>query len=518
MNKGFITALVFLIGVALVGLVAIQIYWIQNSVALRDAQFRRSVKTAMAEFNHVLEREEAVERMKKHDLGRKMLTELDSIKKARPKGRLWVTHEGNGGDTALYINETGEYAFKFANQKATTRFFDGLPEMTADGGLEMDDDELLFNEAQTELLTELVAVFLQLKMGTDFMSRHSVESLDTLVHKNLKEVGGITAQYFFGIFDVNDDPILISDRSAGHVDELRTEGYRTRLFASDMIKEPIYLRIWFPKQESYLLKTMWPLLFASAVFMLVVIFAFGYTIRTILYQKKVSAIKNDFINNMTHELKTPISTISLACEALADPVMSKSQDRVGHFLKMIRDENKRLGVLVENVLRSAVLDRGEMKLSRVSVDMHAVIPAAIRNIELQAQQKGGVIETDLASDVSVVTGDKVHLTNVIYNLLDNAIKYSSDVPKIKVCTKRKESAIEIAVSDNGIGIKKEDQARIFEKLFRVHTGDVHDIKGFGLGLSYVKMIVEKHHGTVSVKSDFGKGSTFIIQLPFDYDI
>jgi two-component system phosphate regulon sensor histidine kinase PhoR len=159
-----------------------------------------------------------------------------------------------------------------------------------------------------------------------------------------------------------------------------------------------------------------------------------------------------------------------------------------------------------------------MELSRDEVDLHKVILAAIRNIELQAQQKGGQIETNLSAARPIIFGDKVHLTNLVYNLLDNAIKYSKQIPQIKVITKNDNSCVTVMVQDNGIGIKKEDQARIFEKLFRVPTGNIHNIKGFGLGLSYVKMIVEKHHGTVSVQSEPGKGSTFIIQLPFNYDI
>jgi two-component system phosphate regulon sensor histidine kinase PhoR len=175
-------------------------------------------------------------------------------------------------------------------------------------------------------------------------------------------------------------------------------------------------------------------------------------------------------------------------------------------------------VLVENVLRSAVLDRGEMKLNRDNVNLHDIIKAAIHNIQLQASQKDGTIQTNLEAAQAVIKGDKVHLTNVVYNLLDNAIKYTIGRPEILVSTYSSNSSITISVADNGIGIKKEDHERIFEKLFRVHTGDVHNIKGFGLGLSYVKMIVEKHHGTISVKSEPGKGSTFTIKIPYDYEL
>ncbi len=516
MKKSFITSLIVLICIALVGLIAIQIYWIRNTIALRDSQFKRNVKTAVSDFNDILEREEAMERMKEYNLSRRFFTQLDSIKNARPHGNFVVTTQHEGiTDTAVYVNSSGEMALKFGNQRHSTTFFNPFASSPRADSISQQLDRL--DIAQAELFTELLASFFKLQIGNDFLSRHSYQSLDSLMKSSLRDVVGINAPFYFGIFDINDMPLVISDAAKDYLPELLEEGYRSRLFPADRIIEPLYLRIHFPTQDSYLLKSMWPLLFASAAFMLIVILAFGYSIRTILYQKKLSAIKNDFINNMTHELKTPIATISLACEALMDPIMSKSARR-DHFLKMIKEENKRLGVLVENVLRSAVLDRGEMQLNKVNVDMHVVIDAAIRNIELQAQQKGGVIDTALDADKPILMGDKVHLTNVIYNLLDNAIKYSNESPLIKVSTHNTDSSIQIRVSDNGIGVRKEDHERIFEKLFRVHTGDVHNIKGFGLGLSYVKMIVEKHHGTVSVQSDLGKGSTFIIQLPFDYDI
>ncbi len=519
MKKGFITALIVLISIALIGLFAIQIYWIKNSVALKDAQFRGNVKVSIAEFNHILEREEAKARMKKHKLGQKLQAGLDSIRKARPMASILVTRDNHGEDTALFISQSGEYAFKFDASRSTSRFFNSsFDEVEVQAEEEDQDSEIIFTDVQTELLTELVTSFFEMEMGSDFIGRHSLQSIDSLLRANLREVGGIGADFEFGIFDLYDEPLIITDAAQNNMQQLVTEGFRSRIFPSDLVKEPLYLRVWFPKQDSYLLKTLWPLLIASAIFMITVILAFGYTIRTILHQKKLSIIKNDFINNMTHELKTPISTISLACEALADPVMSKNETRVQHFLKMIREENKRLGVLVENVLKSAVLDRGEMKLNLVSVDIHEVIEAAIRNTELQANQKGGKIETRLEADKHRVEGDQVHLTNVIYNLLDNAIKYSRENPLVEVKTTSHRDFIEISVSDNGIGIKKDEQERIFEKLYRVHTGDVHDIKGFGLGLSYVKMIVEKHHGTVSVTSELGKGSTFTIQIPFDYDL
>ncbi len=523
MKKTFIPVLILLISAALIGLVAIQLYWVKNSIALRDAQFRKNVKIALSDFNHALEKEEASERLKKFKVGQKVLQSIDSLRAARPNAGVILKSDGSSEDSTLYVSPSGDFTFRFKESVHNSRFGQPSTYANAIGNADTFPNNAAavisdFNSSQTDILTELITNILSLQAEKNFFSKYTHGHLDSLLHNCLEEIGGINAAYEFGVFNVFDQPIVVSNQSESELIAIIEHGYKSRLFPNDLVQDPVYIRVWFPHQDTYLLKTLWPLLFSSTVFMLTVILAFSYTIRTILRQKKVSEIKNDFINNMTHELKTPISTISLACEALSDPIMSSSKVRVDHFVKMISDENKRLGVLVENVLRSAVLDRGEVALNRDKLDMHEIIRTAIHNIELQASQKGGVIRTALNAEMAVIKGDKIHLTNVIYNLLDNAIKYTSHNPEILVITRSSDSCITISVTDNGIGIKKDDQQRIFEKLFRVHTGDVHNIKGFGLGLSYVKIIVEKHHGTISVQSDLGKGSTFTIQLPFDYEL
>jgi two-component system phosphate regulon sensor histidine kinase PhoR len=255
----------------------------------------------------------------------------------------------------------------------------------------------------------------------------------------------------------------------------------------------------------------------SGLLILVIIFSFYYTISTIFRQKKLSDVKNDFINNMTHEFKTPISTISLACEVLNDRSIAKTPERVDNYVKMIKDENSRLGLLVENILQTAILDKGEFRLKITPVDIHNVIEQAISNIQLAVSKKEGEILTHLDATQFTLQVDRVHMTNVIYNLIDNALKYSNEKPVITVSTKDTAAGIAISVQDNGIGISKENQKKIFEKLYRVPTGNVHNVKGFGLGLSYVKAIVEKHGGTVSVASELNKGSTFTIHLPMQHN-
>ena len=262
---------------------------------------------------------------------------------------------------------------------------------------------------------------------------------------------------------------------------------------------------------------MLPFFLVSGLFTLLIIGGFYYTINTILQQKKLSEIKNDFINNMTHELKTPISTISLACEALADPDMQKSDNSRNKFVGMIKEENKRLGVLVENVLKTAVLDQGKMKFKLEEIDIHHLIEKVLKSFELQLNTASGSIERKLHAQNNIVKGDKIHLTNVFYNLVDNAIKYTNSKPEITIRTVDDDEALKIEIIDNGIGISKENQKKIFDQLYRVPKGNLHDVKGFGLGLHYVKVIAEKHLGKIFVESTLGKGSTFTILLPTDYE-
>jgi two-component system phosphate regulon sensor histidine kinase PhoR len=255
------------------------------------------------------------------------------------------------------------------------------------------------------------------------------------------------------------------------------------------------------------------MLLISVVFIGIIIGAFYYTIRTILQQKKISEIKNDFINNMTHELKTPISTISLACEMLSDKDVSATDGQRQNYIRMINDENKRLGTLVENVLQNAVIERGELKLKRDLLHVHGLLHDSIESFKIQVEKRGGTIKFQPQATDDLVNADRVHLSNVIYNLLDNANKYTTEIPFIEVVTTQVSDHIIVKITDNGMGISKENQKRIFDKLYRVPSGNLHDIKGFGLGLSYVKAIVDLHGGEIGVESSPGKGSTFKFLIP-----
>lgn len=509
MKKTFIPVLVLLIIFSLVGLIAIQIYWIGNSVALREAQFTRNVKMALREVNNTLERSEAKERMMKNAVGQRILDRIDSLQQRHPRDITAAASPFPMNDTTLRYGKNGNYSLKYSRNSKQTELYDTL--IVAPTKIPIYEESL--TEIDPRVIAELLTGLINIELGSDFLHLYSTAQIDSLLSRSLHEVGGIETPYKFAIFDAMDRPDMLSEEGDEYMAELRNSPYTIRMFPHDFGQPPKYLSVWFPSRDTYLIKTLWPLLTSSALFMLVIIMAFIYSIRTILQQKKISEIKNDFINNMTHELKTPISTISLACEALSDPVMLSSSQRVGNYVSMISDENKRLGVLVENVLRSAVLDRSEMEFAREPVDLHEVIRTAKRNTGIQISRRNGRLDLRLDATDPVVIGDKIHLTNVVYNLIDNAIKYSKEAPEIQIKSENTPTGIRIAVIDHGIGIKKDDRLRIFDKLYRVPTGNIHDIKGFGLGLSYVKTVMEKHGGGVSVESVFGKGSTFIIEIP-----
>jgi two-component system phosphate regulon sensor histidine kinase PhoR len=286
------------------------------------------------------------------------------------------------------------------------------------------------------------------------------------------------------------------------------------LMPKNVFMHPRYLSLYFPNETNHILYTLRFILLTSLVLITIIIGAFYYTISTIFRQKKLSEIKSDFINNMTHEFKTPISTISLASEVLGDTSIEKSAEKSKNYLQIIRNENKRLGSLVETILQAAILDRGELKLNIQETDVHQVIADVAQSMRLQIQTKNGKVTMNLNAQRYSLFADRMHIGNIIYNLLDNAIKYCRVEPEITITTESIADGLTILVRDNGIGISKEDQKKIFETFYRVPTGNVHNVKGFGLGLSYVKAVAEKHGGYAAVESEPGNGSTFIVYLPF----
>jgi len=274
-----------------------------------------------------------------------------------------------------------------------------------------------------------------------------------------------------------------------------------------------YLNVIVPHQRTLILREITWFIAGAILFTLIITTAFFLTIRAFMRQKKLSEIKSDFINNMTHEFKTPLATISLAVDALRNEKVMHDPEKSAYFTSIIKDENKRMNKQVETILQAALLDKQEVHLNLKRLSAHEMIRTAVNNIELPLQDKNGSISVELAAEQDLIMADEVHFTNLINSLLDNALKYSKENPFIRIHTSSGNQVLRIRIEDNGIGMSKETLSRIFEKFYRAHTGNIHNVKGFGLGLSYVKTMVEAHKGNIRVESILGKGSHFIVQVP-----
>lgn len=344
----------------------------------------------------------------------------------------------------------------------------------------------------------------------------SPDQLDTLLNKELQNCG-VTTSYNFGLLNSDNDTIIdccnryIHDPAQKAA--LTNTKYRVNLFPNDLISNGEYLLLHFPSRITYVLTSMLWMLIGSVLFTVTIILVFAYTINMLVRQKKLSEIKSDFISNMTHEFKTPIATIALAVDAINNPKVHDDREKVQYYSNIIREENKRMNKQVETILQTALFEKKDFKINKTEIDIHNLIEKAVENIRLQVEAKQGTIQCHLNSKNNILQGDHILLTTAIVNLLDNANKYSPANPEIKVTTENREKGILISVEDKGMGMSKETMSNVFEKFYRQQTGNVHDVKGFGLGLSHVKTIVAEHGGEIKVTSEDGKGSRFDVYLP-----
>jgi two-component system phosphate regulon sensor histidine kinase PhoR len=273
------------------------------------------------------------------------------------------------------------------------------------------------------------------------------------------------------------------------------------------------LEVVIPDPEKVAIRQLSWMIAGAIMFTLVLLTAFYVTVYALIRQKKMSEIKNDFINNMTHEFKTPLATISLAVDALRNEKVLANKEKLQYFSAVIKEENQRMNKQVETILQAALMDRQEIQLNRKNIHVHEMIHAALDNFGLKLEEKNGRVELILNAKNDLISADEVHFTNLIANLVDNAVKYSKDNLHVKVYTQSNAKAVQIKIEDNGIGMSKETQKRIFEKFYRAHTGNLHNVKGFGLGLSYVKTMIDAHGGKIKVDSTLGRGTTFTIEMP-----
>ena len=319
--------------------------------------------------------------------------------------------------------------------------------------------------------------------------------------------GNQSIPVFRGIYNVNNEEIQETKNPTI---------YTAKLFPGDEGSSPGQLRIFFPNKGSIIANTMGYWLFPIIALLTLLIGCFAYTLNIIFKQKKISEMKTDFINNMTHEFKTPVATIMIASESLKDPEISSDEKRVSKLANIIYDENVRLGSHIERVLNIARLEKENLKIERVNVNINNLTNAVLESMKLQMDKAGGTMDVQLEAKDDVVIGDELHLSNVLFNLVDNAIKYSSEKPEIKVKTFNRGKSVVITVSDNGIGMTKDQQEKIFDQFYRIPTGNIHNVKGFGLGLSYVNDIIKRLNGKITVKSEKDKGTQFEVILPLKH--
>lgn len=337
------------------------------------------------------------------------------------------------------------------------------------------------------------------------------QTLDSMLRVEFRNLS-IFSDFEFKVTSAKRDSVIFT-RASNHTEFLPDNSYETPLFPKDMIRDSGLLTITFPDKNNIILSNLTAMMGLSGALLLVLIFSFGYTIHSILRQKKISEMKTDFINNMTHEFKTPVATIMIASEALKDPDLSSDKSRIDRLASIIYDENVRLGNHIERVLNIAKIEKGDLKLEHKEVNMNDLLAAIVDSMSLQLQKRNASIELDLKAENAIVSGDELHLSNVIFNLLDNANKYSPEDPQIRISTHNSGKNLIIRVSDKGIGMNRDQLSKIFDQFYRIPTGNLHDVKGFGLGLSYVNNIIKRLNGSIRVKSEKDIGSEFEISLP-----
>jgi two-component system phosphate regulon sensor histidine kinase PhoR len=472
MKKGIIGLIISLVTLSTIGLMIIQVYWIRDAVKVKQAVFFRDVNQAMRNVVYELDKMRLQDRVVKQ---RKFYQQNQSIY-----------------DTFDSLNQI---LMMSMGSWSSQHDFDTWVMKTRHASRAL--QELSFNYSDQD-------------HGNFLYSKKAL--IDSLIAHELREKS-IRTKFEFGVYSPATNSMLIQ-KTGLYPEELLNESYFFDLSPlGSLFTYPNKLLIYFPNEQSFIVRQLWKLLGISVFLFIVIIVSFSLSIYIINRQKRLSVMKNDFINNMTHEFKTPISTIALACEALKDKDIQKSEIVYNNYIGVINEENKRLGSMAEQILQTAIIDKGQINLNKVKVNMHEIIERATNSKKIAAEEKGGEIELQLKASKPELTGDRIHLTNVMINLIDNALKYNINVPHIVINTINQNGNILIRVQDNGIGISQSNQKKIFEKLYRVPTGNIHDFKGFGLGLNYVKATTEMHEGKISVDSEPGKGSTFTIRLP-----
>ncbi|MCF6296670.1 MAG: HAMP domain-containing histidine kinase [Flavobacteriaceae bacterium] len=521
MSKKIFVLLVALMSIALVGIISVQIFWIKNSIEIKEEQFSTSVKYALAKVSKNIQEREFKDNITEFS---PYLDSMQHLKGGSIKSFFFQKIDTSRNEIFTFRQKILEsnYKMQFSPFEADTIKFKTF----------VSEQESVVEtiELQSKDFTDLSAKDRVVKIGRlDKFDKIQFEDLlqniiprrpiyDRVSNNEIRinidnelRIRNIETNFEFGVF--NED--LITKVKSDEFKKQQYYSYKVPLFVDGEGNSDYDLYVSFPEKKEYILSTISWILLLSALFIFIIILAFASAIYQLIKQKRISAIKTDFINNMTHEFKTPIATINLAIDSIINPKIIGDKEKVIRYVEMIREENKRMHAQVENVLRISKLEKNQLDLSKEIIDLHDIIEDAISHVDLIISNRSGQIIKHYEAEKSEISASEFHFINMITNILDNAIKYSEDILKIDIYTENVGNNIIIKIKDQGIGMNKNVQKKIFEKFYREERGNIHNIKGHGLGLSYVKNIVEKHKGSVHVESEKGKGSTFIIKLPLN---
>jgi len=523
MNKRLFVLLVVLMSLSLIGIIFVQGFWIKKSVEDKEEQFSNAVSQVLG---RITDRVEERERRNYYDryfsqdtLGEPAETRLKNIffidKNLNTNEILLYEHgileEKYDIASTFFDNGSGDDTTRISNFTSTRNRVVFKENYGIDGQIRrLEPVERLrkVNTLSSIDKAQYDDIFSEYAKLVPIHQRVSNQELELLISRELQE-GGLEVAYEYGIYSKG-LPTKVRSRKFKMANNAV---YKAPILADKDGDTDFSLLISFPKKKRFLIQSILGMAALSLLFTLVIVASYAGAIYQLIHQKKNSEIKSDFINNMTHEFKTPIATINLAVEAIRNPKIIDDSEKVLRYLGMIKDENKRMHAQVENVLRISKLEKNQLNIRKDRVDVHDIITDAIAHVELIVQDRGGFIESNLNASRTEVLASDMHFTNVIINILDNAIKYSPEAPKIEISTEDAKNYIIIKVQDQGAGMSKGVLKKVFEKFYREHTGNIHNVKGHGLGLSYVKKIVDDHQGEVYAESEKGKGSTFYIKMP-----
>ena len=494
-------------GLSFLSLLYLQVSYIEEMMKTRKEQFDSAVRNSLDQVSKDVEYAETMRWLVEDisDAERKALTENNTSLGQNNVVRGTQRFQVKSRDGKI-ISDFELRVMKIKLPKAMVRGRNTIPQ-TSNSMLEAIKNRYMYQRA---LLDEVVLDMIRRASDKSIGDRVRFRDLDDYLKSNLYN-NGIDLPYHFAVIDKDGREVY---RCADYEAKGSEESYQQALFKNDPPAKMSILKVHFPGKKDYIFDSI-SFMIPSLIFTLVLLVTFIFTIYIVFRQKKLTEMKNDFVNNMTHEFKTPISTISLAAQMLKDPAVAKSPQMFQHISGVINDETKRLRFQVEKVLQMSMFDRQKATLKMKEIDANELISGVINTFALKVERYNGKITSNLEAADPVIFADEMHLTNVIFNLMDNAVKYkkAEEDLELKVKTWNESGKLMISIQDNGIGIKKENLKKIFEKFYRVHTGNLHDVKGFGLGLAYVKKIITDHKGTIRAESDLNVGTKFIIALP-----